>query len=66
MEEERSYKKLTRSLSDKKLGGVCGGFAKYLNVDPTVMRILFLIAFLCGTIGLWVYLVCWLVMPEGE
>lgn len=66
MEEERSYKKLTRSLNDKKLGGVCGGFAKYLNVDPTVMRILFLIAFLCGTIGLWVYLVCWLVMPEGE
>lgn len=63
---EESYKKLTRSLRDKKIGGVCGGLARYLNIDPTVMRILFLVGFLCGTIGLWVYIVCWLVMPEGE
>ena len=39
-----NYKRLTRSTTDRRIAGVCGGVAKYLNIDPTVVRILFLIA----------------------
>lgn len=56
-------KRLLRS-SDRKLGGVCAGMAEYLGLDPTVMRIIFVIAFLCGSLGFWVYLVLWLLIPE--
>ena len=57
-------KKLQRSRTDKKIFGVCGGLAKYFDVDVTVIRILFLIALLCVGGGLIAYLICALVMPE--
>ena len=63
---DSSYKKLTRSTSDRKIAGVCGGLAQYLNVDPTVVRIIFLIALICGTIGFWVYLIVWICAPEDK
>ncbi|MBR3829008.1 MAG: PspC domain-containing protein [Bacteroidales bacterium] len=63
---DSSYKKLTRSTSDRKIAGVCGVLAQYLNVDPTVVRIIFLIALICGTIGFWVYLVVWICAPEDN
>ena len=62
---DNDVKKLKRSMRDKKIAGVCGGVAKYLNIDPTVVRIIFLLTFLAGTVGLWAYLVMWLCMPEG-
>ena len=57
-------KKLKRSRTDKKIFGVCGGLAKYFDIDVTVIRILFLIALLCVGGGLIAYLICALVMPE--
>ena len=63
---DSSYKKLTRNTSDRKIAGVCGGLAQYLNVDPTVVRIIFLIALICGTIGFWVYLIVWICAPEDN
>lgn len=58
-------KKLYRSISDKKIAGICGGLGEYLNVDPTVMRILFVAGFfLSGSLMFWVYLILWIVMPE--
>ncbi len=58
-------KKFTRSLSDRKIGGVCGGIADYLDIDSTIVRILFLASVLiCGTGGL-LYLIIWLVAPEA-
>ena len=59
-------KKLRRSTKDKKILGVCAGFAEYFEVDVTIMRIIFLILFFAGTIGLWAYLICALVMPEDK
>lgn len=59
-----AQKKLYRSSSDKKIAGVCGGLADYLDIDSTVVRIVFLIALICGTFGLWAYLIIWLVAPE--
>ena len=58
-------KKLYRSTQDKQLAGICGGLGEYLNVDPTVMRILFVAGFfLTGSLMFWAYLVMWIVIPE--
>jgi phage shock protein C len=58
-------KKLYRSKQDKQLAGICGGLGEYLNVDPTVMRILFVAGFfLTGSLMFWAYLVMWIVIPE--
>ena len=47
------------------VAGVAGGMAEYLGVDPTIVRILWLLAFLPGGVpGLLLYVVCWLVMPR--
>lgn len=61
-----TYKKLTRSRTDRKIAGVCGGLARYLNIDPTVVRILFLIALITMSFGFWVYLIIWICTPEEE
>ena len=63
---EDNVRKLTRSTTERRIAGVCGGIAKYLNVDVTVVRILFLIALLCGSLGFWVYLIVWIAAPEDN
>lgn len=57
-------KKLYRSVSDRKLAGVCGGIAKYLNMDPTVIRVLWAIISLFAFIGVAAYIVCAFIIPE--
>jgi len=58
-------KRLYRSRSSRMIGGVCGGFAEYLNVDPTVVRLLMLLFVLAMGSGLLFYLAAWIIMPEG-
>lgn len=57
-------KKLYKSNTDKKLCGVCGGLAEYLNVDSTVVRLILVLAILFAGCGLLAYLVAALVMPN--
>ena len=57
-------KRLTLSSTDVKISGVCGGIAEYLNVDSTLIRILFVILTLAGGCGLVAYLVCWALMTR--
>ena len=58
-------KKLRKS-RDKKIWGVCGGIAEYLDMDPTVVRIIWLVLVLgCGT-GLLAYIIAALLMPDAE
>ena len=64
--ETDNYKRLTRSTTDRRIAGVCGGLAKYLGIDPTVVRIIFLIALLCGSFGFWAYLIIWIAAPEDN
>jgi phage shock protein PspC (stress-responsive transcriptional regulator) len=64
--DNNGYRKLTRSTSDRRIAGVCGGLAEYLNVDPTVVRIIFLLALICGTLGFWAYLIVWICAPEDN
>lgn len=57
-------KKLYRSRTDKKICGVCGGLAKYLNVDVTVVRLIVVLLVLFAGGGLIAYIICALIMPE--
>jgi phage shock protein C len=58
-------KRLMRSSVDCKIAGVCGGIAEYMDVDPTVVRLVWvLITFFTGIVpGIVAYLVAWMVMP---
>jgi phage shock protein C len=55
--------KLYRSRTQKMLAGVCGGLGEYLNLDPTVVRLVFILLALAGGPGLLLYLILWIVMP---
>ncbi len=57
------YRKIYRSRQDRMLFGVCGGLGAYFSVDPTVVRLLFLLAALLGGHGLLAYLIIALVVP---
>ncbi len=60
-------KKLVRSRSQRKLAGVCGGLAAYLEIDVTVIRLLAIVITLISVgLGLVGYLGAWLIMPEEE
>ena len=62
-----SSKKLVRTTDDKWLGGVCGGLARYLGVDPNVVRLVFAALTLLGLGALVpVYLVAWLLVPADN
>ncbi len=56
-------RRLYRSRTDAMIGGVCGGLAQYLNVDPTVIRLILILMALLGGHGILVYLILWLVIP---
>ena len=57
-------KKLYRIKRGKQLAGVCGGIAEYLNMDPTVIRLLWVIVTLFAGAGLLAYIVCAFIVPE--
>jgi phage shock protein PspC (stress-responsive transcriptional regulator) len=58
-------KRLYLSTSDKKIGGVCGGIGEYFDKDPTLIRILFILAILFSFgFGIFAYLGMWLVIPK--
>lgn len=45
------------------LAGVCGGLGEYFNIDPTIVRLAFVLSLMLGGLGLIVYLVGWIVIP---
>ena len=56
-------KRLMRSSRDKKVGGVCAGLADYFDLDPTLVRIVWLLAvFFAGT-GFLIYIILWIALP---
>lgn len=60
-----AMKKLYRSNTNRKLCGVCGGFAEYFDFDPTIARLLLILFTLCGGAGLLFYIICALVIPNN-
>ena len=60
-----SAKRLFRSRKDGLIAGVCGGLAEYFDVDPSLVRLVFILAIFLGGAGLVVYIVAWFIVPEN-
>ena len=59
-------KKLTKSTSNKMICGVCSGFAKYFDIDPTIVRLIWALLVLCAGTGVLAYIRCAIIMPDSE
>lgn len=57
-------RRLYLSDTDKKLGGVCGGIGEYLGVDPTLIRLIWVVFALMGGSGLLAYIIAWAIIPQ--
>jgi phage shock protein C len=65
--EQPKMKVLRRSMTDKKLFGICGGAGEYFDIDPTIIRIIYVIfTLLSGGAGILIYLLMYLIIPEGQ
>ena len=63
-EHLKDYRGLRRDRLDRKVAGVAGGLGRHLDVDPTIVRVLFVVLTLFGGAGLLLYVVLWLLVPE--
>ncbi|MCL2246840.1 MAG: PspC domain-containing protein [Lentimicrobiaceae bacterium] len=61
-----NQKRLTRSSTDRKIAGICGGLGEYFNVDPVLFRIAFCFALFMGGTGFILYIIMLLVVPEKQ
>lgn len=59
------YRRLTRSVTDKKIAGVCAGLAEYFDMDPTLVRVAWLLLVLFGGTGVLAYVIFWIVVPQA-
>jgi phage shock protein C len=57
-------RKLYKIEVGRKLFGVCGGFAEYLNLDPTIVRLLWVVLALCWGSGILLYILCAIILPN--
>jgi phage shock protein C len=58
--------RLSRSRTDFMIGGVCGGLGKYFKIDPTLVRLVFVLLTLAGGSGVLIYFILWIVMPRED
>ncbi len=56
-------RRLYRSRTEKMIAGVCGGIAEYFNIDPTIVRLIWVLITLLGGAGVLLYIILWIVMP---
>ena len=57
-------KKLYRSTKNRVLGGVCGGLGEYFDIDPSLVRLLWLVIVFMGGGGVLIYIILWIILPE--
>ncbi len=57
-------KRLYKSTSDKKICGVCGGIGNYLNIDPTVIRLIWVLLVIAGGTGILAYILAAIIMED--
>ena len=66
--DHAARRRMTRSVSDRKIAGVCGGIAEFFSLDPTVVRLIWIVltivpgAIVCGILA---YIVAWFIIPDG-
>jgi phage shock protein C len=61
-----SRRALTRDMRNKKIAGVCAGFARYMDMDVVMMRIIWLAVAVCTGVGFIAYVVAWFLMPKDQ
>lgn len=59
-------KQLMRSGLDKKIAGVCGGVAHYLDMDPTIVRVIWGVLAFCYGAGIVAYIILWIIAPVAS
>jgi len=59
----QATKRLYRSRREKMIAGVCGGIAEYLNIDPSIVRLIWVLLTLLGGSGILLYVVAWFIIP---
>jgi phage shock protein C len=59
-------RRLTRSRTDRKIAGVCGGFAAYTGIDANIVRLAIVVLALLGGSGVLLYLVAWVIVPQED
>lgn len=65
-ESEPVEHKLFRDPYHRSIGGVCSGLAAYFNLDITLVRVLFVLLFIFGSFGFWIYIVLWIIVPNAK
>ena len=63
-EHLRDYSQLRRSVTDRKIAGVAGGLGRHLNIDPTILRVAFVVLAFFGGAGILLYAAAWAFVPE--
>jgi phage shock protein PspC (stress-responsive transcriptional regulator) len=63
---KKNYRRMYRDPDSRIIGGVCSGLAAYWNMDPTIVRVVFVVLVFLGGSGLLIYLILWLIMPEAQ
>lgn len=58
-------KRLYKSQKDRKIAGVCAGLAEYFNIDPTLVRIGWVLLVALAGSGVFAYIICMIIMPDG-
>ena len=65
--KQHKGKRLLRSKNNKMIAGVCGGIGEYFGIDPTIVRLLWvLLTFFSGGVGVLAYIIAWIIIPEGK
>lgn len=57
-------KKLYRSKEGRKIAGVCGGLGEYFDIDPTIIRLIWLAMIFAVGSGVLAYIIAWIIVPE--
>ena len=65
-ETEPVVHKFYRDPDHRSIGGVCSGLAAYFNVDLSLVRVAFIVLFLCASCGFWIYIALWIIAPNAK
>ena len=57
-------KKFFRSITEKKIAGICGGLGEYFDIDPTIVRLIWVALVLAAGTGILAYLIAWIIVPK--
>ena len=64
MASNTSIRRIYRSEENRIFAGVCGGFGEYFNIDPVIIRLVWILFVMAGGSGIILYIIAWLIIPK--